>query len=107
MHAVSYPEVVTHFEHGTGAGAKKSTARLFDFMICATAVMLGGLIGFLPAAGRIFVPRGILESFLAVAAAVSLFYFLHTPLHATLAVIPHLRESATRFVFVGSWPFLL
>ncbi len=107
IHTVSYPEVVTHFEHGTDAEAKKSTARLFDFMICATAVMLGGLIGFLPDAGRIFVPRGILESFLAVAPAVTLFYFLHTHLQATLAVIPHLQKSATRLVIVASCQFLM
>jgi hypothetical protein len=76
-------------------------------MICATAVMLGGLIGFLPDAGRIFVPRDILESFLAVAPAVTLFYFLHTHLQATLAVIPHLQKSATRLVIVASCQFLM
>src|SRR5258708_33291065 len=107
IHTVSYPEVVAHFEHGTDAEAKKSTARLFDFMVCATAVMVGGLIGFLPDAGRIFVPRDILESFLAVAPAVTLFYFLHTHLQATLAVIPHLQKSATRLVIVASCQFLM
>lgn len=106
IHTVSYPEVVAHFEHGTDEAARRSTARLFDFMICTTAVMLGGLIGFLPDAGRIFVPRSILENFLAVAPIVAVFYFLHTHLQATLAVVPHLQKSATRLVVVASCQLL-
>nr|WP_029587070.1 hypothetical protein [Bradyrhizobium sp. URHD0069] len=102
IHTVNYPEVVGRFEHGTNGEAKQSTARLFDFVICATVVMLGGLIGFLPDAGRIFVPHEILASFLAVAPTVAIFYFLHTHLQATLAIIPHLQKSATRLVVVAA-----
>lgn len=101
IHTVNYPEVVSHFEHGTDEDAKRSTARMFDFVICTTAVMLGGLIGFLPDAGRILVPRDILESFLAVAPTAAIFYFLHTHLQATLAIIPHLQKSAARLVVVA------
>lgn len=107
IHTVNYPDVVDHFEHGTDREAKRSTARMFDFVICATAVMLGGLIGFLPDAGRLFVPPDILESFLAVAPAAAIFYFLHTHLQATLAIIPHLQKSATRLVIVAACQLLM
>ncbi|MFB9268758.1 hypothetical protein ACFFWD_37565 [Bradyrhizobium erythrophlei] len=101
IHTVSYPEVVHDFEHGSN-GATRSTARMFDFMICATAVMLGGLIGFIPDAGRILVPEESLDGFLVVAPAVAVFYFLHTHLQATIAVVPHLEKLATRLVVVAA-----
>jgi len=102
IHTVSYPEVVADFEHGTDQQARQSTARMFDFMICTTLVMLGGLIGFVPDAGRILVPQEGLDSFLAVAPAVAAFYFLHIHLQATLAVIPHLNKLATWLVMVAT-----
>jgi O-antigen/teichoic acid export membrane protein len=101
IHTVNYPEVVDRFEHGPDWEAKKSTARLFDFVVCATVVMLGGLLGFLPDAGRILVPHDALGGFLAVAPTAAVFYFLHTNLQATLAIIPHLQKSATRLVIVA------
>jgi O-antigen/teichoic acid export membrane protein len=101
IHTVSYPEVVAQFEHGIDEEAKRSTARMFDFVICTTVVMLGGLIGFLPDAGRILVPHDIIEGFLAAAPTAAIFYFLHTHLQATLAIIPHLQKSATRLVVVA------
>src|SRR5260370_38130710 len=59
IHTVSYPEAITHFEHGTDEEARKSTARLFHFMVCPTAQMLGRSTAFLPDAARISVPRSI------------------------------------------------
>jgi len=101
IHTVNYPEVVFQFEHGSARDARMATARLFDFILCTTVVMLGGLIGFLPDAGRLFVPSAILAPFLVTAPAAALFYFLHTQLQGTLAVIPHLRKSALRLVVVA------
>lgn len=102
IHTVSYPEVVVQFERGTDEQARRATSRLLDFILCATTVMLGGLIGFLPDASYLFVPADLLTNFLAVAPAAAVFYFLHTHLQATLAVIPHLRKSATRLVVVAA-----
>ncbi len=102
IHTVSYPEVVHDFEHGSGARATRSTARMFDFMICATAVMLGGLIGFIPDAGRLLVPQESLDGFVTVAPVVAAFCFLHTHLQATIAVVPHLEKLATRLVVVAA-----
>ncbi|MBR1271811.1 hypothetical protein JQ629_30435 [Bradyrhizobium sp. AUGA SZCCT0222] len=102
IHTVSYPDVVIQFERGTDEQARRATSRLLDFILCATTVMLGGLIGFLPDASRLFVPADLLTSFMAVAPAAAVFYFLHTHLQATLAVIPHLRKSATRLVVVAA-----
>lgn len=102
IHTVSYPEVVAHFEHGTDEEARRATARMYDFVICTTVVMLGGLIGFLPDAGRILVPHDVLASFLAVAPTAAIFYFLHVHLQATLAIVPHLQKSATRLVVVAA-----
>lgn len=102
IHTVSYPEVVAHFEHGPDKEAKRSAGRMFDFVICTTVVMLGGLIGFLPDAGRLLVPHDVLESFVAVGPAAATFYFLHTHLQATLAIIPHLQKSAARLVIVAA-----
>lgn len=101
IHTINYPEVVFKFEHESEADARYSTARLFDFVVCTTLVLLGGLIGFLPDAGRIFVPHAMLRGFLDAAPAAAIFYFLHTHLQATLAVIPHLRKSALRLVVVA------
>jgi len=101
IHTINYPEVVFKFEHESELEARRSTARLFDFVVCTTLVLLGGLIGFLPDAGRIFVPHAILGSFLDTAPAAAVFYFFHTHLQATFAVIPHLRKSALRLVVVA------
>ena len=102
IHTVSYPEVVSDFENGGNAQARQSTARMFDFMICTTAVMLGGLIGFIPDAGRFLVPQESLDGFLAVAPVVAAFCFLHAHLQATIAVVPHLEKLATRLVVVAA-----
>jgi hypothetical protein len=102
IHTVSYPEVVIQFERGTDDEARRATSRLLDFILCATIVMLGGLIGFLPDASRLFVPTDLLTNFLTVAPSAAVFYFLHTHLQGTLAVIPHLRKSATRLVIVAT-----
>lgn len=102
IHTVSYPEVVNDFEHGTGAKSVQSARRMFEFMICTTLVLLGGLIGFIPDAARILVPRESLDGFLQTAPAIAAFYFLHTHLQATIAVVPHLEKLATRLVLVAA-----
>lgn len=102
IHTVSYPDVVKDFEHGTVMKSVQSARRMFEFMICTTLVLLGGLIGFIPDAARILVPRESLEGFLATAPSVAVFYFLHTHLQATVAVVPHLERLATRLVAVAA-----
>ena len=102
IHTVSYPDVVKDFEHGTVMKTVQSARRMFEFMICTTLVLLGGLIGFIPDAARILVPRESLEGFLATAPSVAVFYFLHTHLQATVAVVPHLERLATRLVAVAA-----
>ena len=102
IHTVSYPEVVSDFEHGSGAKSQQSARRMFEFMICTTLVLLGGLIGFIPDAARILVPPASLDGFLETAPTVAAFYFLHTHLQATVAVIPHLEKLATRLVIVAA-----
>lgn len=75
---------------------------MFEFMICTTIVLLGGLIGFIPDAAHILLPQESLDGFLTTAPAVVLFYFLHTHLQATVAVIPHLEKLAIRLVIVAA-----
>jgi hypothetical protein len=102
IHTVSYPDVVNDFENGSSAKAAQSARRMFEFMICATIVLLGGLIGFIPDAARILVPRESLDGFLTAAPMVAVFYFLHTHLQATIALVPHLEKLATRLVIVAA-----
>ena len=102
IHTVSYPEVVNDFEHGGSARSVQSARRMFEFMICTTLVLLGGLIGFIPDAARILVPQASLVGFLETAPMVAAFYFLHTHLQATTAVVPHLEKLATRLVLVAA-----
>ena len=107
IHTVNYPEVVHQFERGSADDARASVAHLLDFIICATLVMLGGLIGFLPDAGQLFVPASILASFLQTSAGAAFFYFMHCHLQSTLAIAPHLTKSATRLVVVALCQLLL
>lgn len=102
IHTVSYPEVVNDFENGTTAKSVQSARRMFEFMICTTLVLLGGLIGFIPDAARLLVPQESLAGFLETAPTVAAFYFLHTHLQATIAVVPHLEKLATRLVVVAA-----
>jgi len=102
IHTVSYPDVVRDFEHGGELTARQTTGRMFDFMICTTIVLLGGLIGFIPDAARILLPWASQDGFLATAPMVALFYFLHTHLQATAAVVPHLEKLAIRLVVVAA-----
>lgn len=102
IHTVSYPDVVKDFEHGTVMQSAQSARRMFEFMICTTLVLLGGLVGFIPDAAHILVPHESLHGFLATAPSVAVFYFLHTHLQATVAVVPHLEKLATRLVAVAA-----
>lgn len=106
IHTVNYPDVVVRFDRGSDRDARQTTARLFDFIICSTAIMLGGLIGFLPDVARLFVPRDILAGFLSAAPAAAAFYFLHLHLQGTLAILPHLQKSALRLVVVAACQLL-
>ncbi|MBC9876952.1 hypothetical protein G8O24_06265 [Bradyrhizobium sp. INPA01-394B] len=107
IHTVNYPEVVHQYERGSAADARSAVAHLLDFIICATLVMLGGLIGFLPDAGQLFVPASILPGFLQTSAAAACFYFMHCHLQSTLAIAPHLTKSAVRLVVVALCQLLL
>lgn len=107
IHTVNYPDVVQRFEHGSRDDSRAAVAHLLDFIMCATLVMLGGLIGFLPDAGQLFVPASILESFLQTSTAAAFFYFVHCHLQSTLAIAPHLTKSATRLVVVALCQLLL
>lgn len=102
IHTISYPEVVQDFEHGVSKRSVESARRMFEFMICTTIVLLGGLIGFIPDAAHILLPQESLDGFLTTAPAVALFYFLHTHLQATVAVVPHLEKLAIRLVIVAA-----
>jgi hypothetical protein len=102
IHTVNYPNVVVQFERNINGEARRATARMLEFILCATVVMLGGLIGLLPDAAHLFVPADLLADFLNAAPAAAIFYFLHTHLQATLAVVPHLTKSATRLVVVAA-----
>lgn len=103
IHTVSYPDVVKEFERRPVVKSVESARRMFEFMVCTTLVLLGGLVGFIPDAARMVVPRESLDGFLATAPAVAVFYFLHTHLQATAAVVPHLEKLATRLVVVAAW----
>lgn len=107
IHTVNYPEVVHQYERGSADDSRAAVAHLLDFIICATLVMLGGLIGFLPDAGQLFVPPSILASFLQTSVAAAGFYFMHCHLQSTLAIAPHLTKSATRLVVVALSQLLL
>ena len=107
IHTVTYPDVVASFDRSSEAEARRAAARLFEFVICTTIVMLGGLIAFLPDAAQLFVPLALQSSFLAVAPAATTFFFLHTHLQATLAVVPHLRKAATRLIIVAGAQLVL
>ncbi len=102
IHTISYPEVVHDFEHGGTRRSVDSARRMFEFMICTTIVLLGGLIGFIPDAAHILLPQESVDGFLATAPAIALFYFLHTHLQATAAIVPHLEKLATRLVVVAA-----
>ncbi|PSO22314.1 hypothetical protein [Bradyrhizobium sp. MOS002] len=102
IHTVSYPDVVNDFEHGSATTSRQSTRHMFEFMICTTLVLLGGLMAFIPDAARILVPRESVEGFLATGPAVAAFYFIHTHLQATIAVVPHLEKLATRLVLIAA-----
>jgi len=101
IHTISYPEVVQDFERGGTARPADSARRMFEFMVCTTVVLLGGLIGFIPDAGHILLAQDSLEGFLATAPMVALFYFLHLHLQSTVAIVPHLEKLAIRLVVVA------
>lgn len=102
IHTVSYPDVVSDFEHGGELKARQTTGGMFDFMVCTTLVLLGGLIGFIPDAGRLLLPLASQAGFQATAPVVALFCFLHTHLQATAAVVPHLEKLAVRLVAIAA-----
>lgn len=102
IHTISYPEVVQDFERVGASRPADSARRMFEFMVCATVVLLGGLIGFIPDAAHILVAQDSLDGFLATAPQVALFYFLHLHLQSTVALVPHLEKLSTRLLVVAT-----
>lgn len=102
IHTISYPDVVLRYDTGTKKEAQQAAAELFELAFCSTALMLGGLIAFIPDAARFFVPPALIASFLAATPSVAIFYFLHTHLQATLALVPHLQKAALRLILIAA-----
>lgn len=102
IHTISYPDVVLRYDTGTRKEAQQAAAELFELAFCSTALMLGGLIAFIPDAARFFVPPALITSFLAATPSVAAFYFLHTHLQATLALVPHLQKAALRLILIAA-----
>jgi O-antigen/teichoic acid export membrane protein len=102
IHTISYPDVVLRYDTGTRKEAQQAAAELFELAFCSTALMLGGLIAFIPDAARLFVPPALIASFLAATPSVAVFYFLHTHLQATLALVPHLQKAALRLILIAA-----
>lgn len=101
IHTISFPEVVLRYDTGTRRDAQQAVAGLFELAFCSTALMLGGLIAFIPDAATFFVPPALAASFLAATPSVATFYFLHTHLQATLALVPHLQKAALRLILIA------
>lgn len=102
IHTISYPEVVQDFERAGASKPADSARRMFEFMVCTTVVLLGGLIGFIPDAAHILLSPDSLDGFLATAPMVALFYFLHLHLQSTVALVPHLEKLSARLVVVAT-----
>ncbi|QAU48687.1 hypothetical protein [Bradyrhizobium guangzhouense] len=107
IHTISYPEVVQDFERGGASRPADSARRMFEFMVCTTVVLLGGLIGFIPDAAHLLLAQDSLDGFLATAPMVALFYFLHLHLQSTVALVPHLEKLAIRLVVVATTQLIL
>ena len=101
LHMVTFPEVVAKYDRAPLAEAKDATARLFEFFLCSTVVLLGGLIAFIPDVAWLFVPQAVLPAFIAVAPAVSLFAFFNTHLQGSGAIVVHLLKITHRLVVVA------
>ena len=99
---VHYPEVVAAHDRAAPPEAKAATAHLLEFILCASAVMLGGLIAFLPEAARLLVKGDWQADFVRVGTAATLFYFLHTQIQTTLALVPQLQERTARLIAVAA-----
>jgi hypothetical protein len=70
--------------------------------------MFAGLIAFLPECAHWILMPALADSVLVVAPAATLFYFLHTHLQATMAVVLHLQKSVVRLcVVAGSQAILV
>ncbi|MDP4021784.1 hypothetical protein Q8W71_04025 [Methylobacterium sp. NEAU 140] len=102
IHIVSYPEVVAAHDRGGPDAARAAAARLLEFMLCATTIMLGGLVAFLPEAAALLVRPELRADFVGVGAAATAFYFLHVQIQTTLAIVPQLREATARLVGVAA-----
>lgn len=101
VHMVSFPEVVAKYDRAPREEARAATARLFEFLLCTTLVLLGGMVAFIPEVAWIFVPQTLLPAFIAVVPAVSLFAFVNTHLQVTGAVVVHLLKMTQRLVIVA------
>ena len=102
IHVVHYPEVVAAHDRAAPPAARAATAHLLAFILCASAIMLGGLIAFLPEAGHLLVKAGWQADFVRVGAGATVFFFLHTQIQTTLAVVPQLQEHTARLIAVAA-----
>jgi hypothetical protein len=102
IHTMSYPEVVAAHDRGVPDLARAATARQLEFIACATAVMLGGLIAFLPEAASLVIKADLRPDFVRVGAAATAYYFFHTQLQAALAIVPQVQERTPWLIGVAT-----
>ncbi|WP_199088328.1 hypothetical protein [Bosea sp. ASV33] len=101
VHMVSFPEVAAKYDRSSLAEAQAATARLFEFLLCSTALLMAGMITFTSDIAWLFVPAAALSAFLAVAPAVTFLAFVNTHLQVTGAVVIHLLKRTQRLVLVA------
>ncbi len=102
IHVVHYPEVVAAHDRAAPGEARAATAHLLEFILCASAIMLGGLVAFLPEAAHLLVTAGWQADFVRVGVGATAFFFLHTQIQTTLAVVPQLQERTVRLIAVAA-----
>lgn len=102
IHVVHYAEVVAAHDRAEPREARAATAHLLEFILCAGAIMLGGLIAFLPEAGHLLVKADWQADFVRVGLGVTVFFFFHTQIQTTLAIVPQLQERTARLIAVAA-----
>jgi O-antigen/teichoic acid export membrane protein len=101
VHMVSFPEVAAKYDRASPEEAKAATARLFEFLLCSTALLMAGMIAFTADVAWLVVPAPTLPAFLLVAPAVTFLAFVNTHLQVTGAVVIHLQKRTERLVLVA------
>jgi hypothetical protein len=101
IYIVTYPDVVSAYERGSLADARRGVSHLLEFVFCTTIIMLAGLVGFLPDIAWLFVPRPLLASFLAFSSAVALFTFASTHVQVSGVLVLLLKKETKRLFFIA------